>query len=102
MSPQLPAYISAIQKVGRAPGRERHLGFVEDFILRGLDELDLLAALLLQRGDDLRDSLVFLRIEALLPPHHEVGGLTAERCHCERRGENNDLPAHGKSTTVSG
>jgi hypothetical protein len=66
--PYLPADISAIQKVGRAPDRERRLGFIEDFILCGLDELDPLAGVLLERGDDLPDRLVLLGVEALLPP----------------------------------
>jgi hypothetical protein len=42
-------------------------------------EFDLLAGVLLEGGDDLRDRLVLLGIEPLLPPHNEVGGLGAER-----------------------
>ena len=49
------------------------------------DELDLLAGLLLEGGDDLLDRLVLLGVVALIPPHHEVGGLRAERRHGERR-----------------
>jgi hypothetical protein len=82
------------QKVGRAPGRERRLGFTVDFILCGLDELDLLAGLLLEGGDDLRDRLVLLWVKTLLSPDDQVGGLRAERRHHERRGEDNGLPAH--------
>ena len=48
-------------------------------LLRRLVELDLLAGLLLEGGDDLPDRRVLLGVEALLPPHHEVGGPGAER-----------------------
>ena len=51
-------------------------------------ELDLLAGLLLEGGDDLPDRLVLLGVVALIPPHHEVGGLGAERRQEQRRGEN--------------
>ena len=54
-----------------------------------VQELDLLAGFLLEGGDDLRDRLVLLRVEPFLPPHHEVGGLRAERRQHERRGEKN-------------
>jgi hypothetical protein len=37
---------------------------LDDYILSRLDELDLLAGLLLERGDDLRDRLVRLGIES--------------------------------------
>jgi hypothetical protein len=43
------------------------------------DQLDLLAGLLFEGGDDLPGRLVFLRVVALIPPHHEVGGPDAER-----------------------
>ena len=45
------------------------------------NELDLLAGLLLEGGDGLPDRLVLLGVVPLLPPHHEVGGLRAERRH---------------------
>ena len=43
------------------------------------NELDLLAGLLLEGGDDLPDRRVLLGVVPLLPPHHEVGGPGAER-----------------------
>ena len=55
-------------------------------ILCGLDELDLLAGLLLEGGDDLRDRRVLLGVEPLLPPDDEVGGPGAERRQDERYG----------------
>jgi hypothetical protein len=64
---------------------------VEDFILCGLDELDLLAALLLERCDDRTDRLVLLRVEPLLPPHHEVGSPRAGRRQCQRGHQKNLL-----------
>ena len=71
------------------------MGLVEHLVLCGLDELDLLAGLLLEGGDDLRDRLVLLGVEALLPPHHEVGGPGAERRQDDRYGENDGSSAHG-------
>jgi hypothetical protein len=59
-------------------------------------DLDLLAGLLLEGGDHLGKRLVLLRINALLPRHHEVGGLCPERSHAEGRGEKIwDKPRHG-------
>jgi hypothetical protein len=40
-------------------------------------ELDILAGLLLEGGDDILDRLVLVRVVALVLPHHEVGGLRA-------------------------
>ena len=66
------------------------MGFIEDFILCGLHELDLLAALLLKGGDDFPDRLVLLGVEPLLPPHHEVGGPGSqwrrEKCNSHEHG----------------
>jgi hypothetical protein len=58
-------------------------------------KFDLLVGLLLECGDDLRDRLVLLRVEALLPPHHEIGTAGAERRHGKRRGKNDGTGAHG-------
>jgi hypothetical protein len=76
--------LGAEQEVGRLPDRKCCLGFVEHFVLGGLNELDVLASLLLEGGDDLPDRLVLLGVIPLLPPHHEVGGLGAERRQDER------------------
>ena len=43
------------------------------------DELDLLAGLLLEGGDDLPERRLLLGVEALFPPHHEVGGAGRRR-----------------------
>jgi hypothetical protein len=91
--PSFKIYYGAEQKVGRLPGRERHLGLVKQLVLCGLEKLDLLLCLLLECGHNLGDRLVSLRIEALLPPDYEVGSLSAERRHDERRGENYSLVA---------
>jgi hypothetical protein len=62
------------------------------------DELDLLAGLLLEGGDDLLDRLALLRVIALIPPHHEVGGPRAERRQQQPRTENGaGNPIHVKS-----
>jgi hypothetical protein len=45
-----------------------------------LDELDLLAGLVLEGGDNLPDRPVLLGVEALLLPDDEVGGPGAKRC----------------------
>jgi hypothetical protein len=75
-------------------GLEGRLDLVRDLGLRVEGELDLLAGLLLERGDDLPDRLVLLGVVAFLPPHDEIGGLRAGRRHPERQHENNDLPEH--------
>jgi hypothetical protein len=78
----------AEQKVGRPPRVDRRLdrgGLLVDVLS---DELDLLAALALECGDQLMDCRILRGGEALLPPHDEVGGTCAERRHGKRRGEN--------------
>ena len=85
-------------EVGRLPCLERCLDFVRQLGLRIEDELDLLTCVLLEGGDDLPYRLVLLRVEPLFPPHHEIGGAGAERRQRERRGENNDLPAHNRAS----
>jgi hypothetical protein len=94
VSPPPPAYNSAVQKVGRLPSRERGSGLVVHLILPRLNELDLLAASLLEGGDDLPNRLVLLGVEPLLPLHHEVGGLGTGRRHDDRRGKNDGSAAH--------
>jgi hypothetical protein len=51
------------------------------------DEFDLFPALLLKCGDDFPDRCVFFAIDSLVPPHHEVGGLRAERREGQRGNE---------------
>ena len=71
------------------------------------DQLDLLAGVLLEGGDDLPDRLVLLRVLALIPPHDEVGGPGAERRHGEHRDENRSSAAHvvtspiGRTASIS-
>jgi hypothetical protein len=53
-----------------------------------LDELNLLAAPLLEGGDNLGKRRIRLRVKPLLPPDDEVGGPGAEwrdyHCTCEK------------------
>ena len=72
---------------GTAPGLERGREVGHKFFLLSHDKLDLLAGLLLECGDSFPDRLVFLGGLSLLPPHHEVGGLCAERRKDEWRGD---------------
>jgi hypothetical protein len=64
-------------------------------------KFDLLPGLLLEGRDNLRNCLDLLRVKPLLPPHHEVGGLRAERRHHERSGNCNSLTAHQPSSLAS-
>ena len=82
------------RKSGGCPASSAAWALSNDLVLRGLDELDLLAGLLLEGGDDLRDRLVLLGVEALLPPDHEVGGPGAERRQDDRYGKNDGASAH--------
>ena len=85
------------RKSGGCPASTAARILAPHVILRWLDELDLLAGLLLEGGDDLPDRLVLLGVAALLPPHHEVGGPGAERRQDQRRGERTvDEPLHGR------
>ena len=85
---------------GSPPGLERRHKVGPKFFLRTKDQLDLLAAILLERRDDLPDRRVLFGGLPLLPPHHEVGGLCAERRHGERRGENQCSNAHGVASLI--
>jgi hypothetical protein len=69
---------------GSPPGLERRHKVGPKFFLRTKDQLDLLTAILLERRDDLPDRLVLFGGLSLLPPHHEVGGLGAERREDQR------------------
>jgi hypothetical protein len=76
------------------PGDDRVLGLVEDLVLLEPNQLDLLAGLLLEGGDDLGDRLVLLWVKTLLSPDDKVCGVCRQRRCGERRGENNGLPPH--------
>jgi hypothetical protein len=67
-----------------------------------LDELDLLAGLLLEGGDDLPDRGVLLLVEALVPPDDKVGGPGAERRHEDQHGgkDNSASSHHGRLPEV--
>ena len=86
--------VGAEQEVRGLPRLERRLGPIEHLILRGLDELDLLAGLLLKGRDDLPDCRVLLGVVALLPPDDEVGRPSAERGQDDRYGKNDGSSAH--------
>ena len=57
-------------------------------------------SVLLEGGDDLPDRLVLLGVVPLLPPHHEVGGLCAERRQNQRRGKNQGSNAHDPTSLI--
>jgi hypothetical protein len=84
----------AERKVGRSARRQRRLELLREFRLLIEDEFDMLTAVLLEGRDGLPDRLVLLRVEPLIPPHHEVGGLRAERCQDQHHGQNYDSAAH--------
>jgi hypothetical protein len=52
------------------------------------DELDLFAGILLEGGDDLPERCGLRRGGPLVPPHHEIGSLSAERRQHQRCAEN--------------
>jgi hypothetical protein len=89
--------IKAEYEVGWSPSRERRENLSRQVVVRVEDELDLLARLLLEGGDHLRDRFVLPGIEALLAPHDEVSGLCTERRHDDRRGENYGFTAQNAS-----
>jgi hypothetical protein len=89
-----PITEGAAQEVGRLAGGQRRLGFGKDLLLRGLDDLDLFAGLLLEGRDDLADRLFLLWVEALLPPDHEVCGPRAERRQKQRGDDGCDQSLH--------
>ena len=79
VSPLLIQLTLKCRTESRAPAWQRGLPRpCADLGLFGLDQLDLLSGVLLERRDDLGDRLVLLGVEPLLPPHHEVGGLCAD------------------------
>jgi hypothetical protein len=81
-------------EVGRPAGLERRHDFDRNLILVVKSDLDLLARVLLESGYDFRNRFVFLEVGPLLPPHHEVGGLRAERRQNKRCGKKNGSTAH--------
>jgi hypothetical protein len=87
-------------EVGRLARLERGRYLIEHLILCGLHEVDLLAGLLLEGGDDLPDRFVFLGIEPLLPPHDEVGGLGADRRQNDRRRDDENAAPHNASPRI--
>jgi hypothetical protein len=64
----------AQEEIGRCARLQGSRGLLDDLVLFRLDELDLLARLLLELGNDLPHRLVRLRVKSLVPPDHEVGG----------------------------
>jgi hypothetical protein len=85
---------------GRLSGLARRHDRVRKLLLGMEDEVDLLARLLLEGGDDLPDRLVLLRVVAFIPPDDEIGAPSAKRRRCEHRGENNDLLAHDMASLI--
>jgi hypothetical protein len=89
-----------VQEIGRLARLKGCSGLVAHLILAVQDELDLLAAVLLEGRDDLPNRFVLPGMGPLLPPHHKVGGASVERGRGERRGENNGLSAHDVASPV--
>ena len=65
----------AEREIGRLARLQRRLELVRELLCSIENELDLLAAPLLESGDGLPDRRILLGVVSLLPPHHEVGGL---------------------------
>jgi hypothetical protein len=63
-----------------------------------LEELDLLAGLLLECGDGLLDRRVLLGIDSLVPPNDEVSAPGTERRQDERYGKNDGPSAHSRAS----
>ena len=87
--------------VGRSASLQRQLELFWELRLLIENELDLLAAPLLESGDGLRDRRVLLGMVSLLPPHHEVGGLRGDRRQDECRSKENGSGAHARSSLKS-
>jgi hypothetical protein len=85
---------SPIGEIGRLARLER----CDDLGRKLLDwiegALDLFAGLLLEGGNHLGQRLFFLRIPGVVPPHHEVGCLRANRRHDDCRSKNDGSTAH--------
>ena len=71
---------------GWPPGLERSHEVGHKLLLLTQDELDLLAGVLLEGGDDLSDRLVLFGGLSLLPPYDEVSGVCAERRDKDQHG----------------
>jgi hypothetical protein len=83
------------EEVGRTPsGLDQSQCLVDKLLVRVEDELDLLPTVLLERRNDLPDRLVLLVVLSLLPAHHEIGALCAERRDGQRRGKNQNPASH--------
>jgi hypothetical protein len=89
-----------VQEIGRLPRLEGCSGLVAHLILAVQDEVDLLAAVLLEGRDDLPNRLVLPGMGPLLPPDDEAGGVGGERGRGERHGENNGFSAHDVASLV--
>jgi hypothetical protein len=87
-------------EVGRLTGLDRRYELVRKLLLGMEDVVYLFARILLDGGDDLPDRLVILGVVAFIPPDDEIGAPSAERRHCEHRGENNDLLAHDMASLI--
>src|SRR5690242_21952526 len=82
-------------KSGGCPGVDGGRSPARKLAFRVEGELDLLAGLPLERGDQLPDRLVLGGVEPFRPPDDEVGGAGAER-HQDERGSEEDGPdPHG-------
>ncbi len=86
----------AEQEVGRRPGGERGQGLGREIVLRGEGDLDVLAGLALEGGDEFPDHIVLSGIDLpQLPPDDEVGAPGDNRRQRERGGEEDGPDPHG-------
>ena len=81
-------------EVGRPAGLDRRLDGAGQFPHGIEDEFGLFASLLLEGGDDLSEGIVFLGVESLVPPHHEIGGPGARRRQEQRGDDGCDQSLH--------
>jgi hypothetical protein len=101
------AQLATEGEVGRLARLQRRHDVVRKLVLWELDEFDLLAGILLEDGDDFPKGRVLLGVVTLVPPHHKVGGLCAERRHREHHGKNRGSAAHvvtspiGRTASIS-
>jgi hypothetical protein len=71
-------------EVRRLAGLERRIDRLWMLRLWMEDQLDLLAGLLLEGGDDLLDRLLLLGVVALVPPDDEIGAAAARKTRASR------------------
>jgi hypothetical protein len=92
----------AEDEVRRLSRLDRRHDLVRKLLFGMQNELDLLAGLPLEGGDDLPDRVVLLRVVALIPPHDKVGALHAEGRQHQRRSQGGGCDPHVSSECRAG